>query len=260
MESKVSKKKKISSKVKSSAAVPLYKQLEMAIESDIQKGKWIQGQKINSESELGEKYQVSRITVRAALDELVQRGLLVRIQGKGTFVSKLTEKMHLSIGAASFAEICREANVKDGRKELLKTRDNATAEEASQLGLSEGAEIIRISRLFSGNGMPLMVTRDVILPEFDYLLELDFGKSQLNASMLSGGTIKEIRSAKRFVELCMCTFEECEMLGLVPGSSGILLRDIATDENGRPIRLTTNVINGERVAIEFDSPDYRRIS
>ena len=68
--------------------IPVYYQLKEMIKEKIADGTWQVGQCIASERELTEAYGVSRMTVRQALGELVQEGLLVREKGKGTFVCK----------------------------------------------------------------------------------------------------------------------------------------------------------------------------
>lgn len=69
-----------------SSAIPVYYQLKEAILKKIAAGVWKVGQCIDSERELSEHYGVSRMTIRQALGELVQQGVLVREKGKGTFV------------------------------------------------------------------------------------------------------------------------------------------------------------------------------
>ena len=68
-------------------SVPLYIQLEQIIKSKVLKGEFLPGNKIPTEKELCETYQVSTITVRQAILNLVKEGLLIRKQGKGTFIS-----------------------------------------------------------------------------------------------------------------------------------------------------------------------------
>lgn len=66
--------------------IPVYYQLKEAIKGKIAEGTWRVGDCIASERELSEKYEVSRMTIRQALGELVQEGILRREKGKGTFV------------------------------------------------------------------------------------------------------------------------------------------------------------------------------
>jgi len=66
--------------------IPVYFQLKEDIQRKITKGVWKVGQCIDSERELSQTYEVSRMTIRQALGELVQEGVLLREKGKGTFV------------------------------------------------------------------------------------------------------------------------------------------------------------------------------
>ena len=67
---------------------PLYLQLEEIIRGNIEKGLWLTDTKIPSEAELMEEYDLSRITVRNACNQLVKEGVLYRVAGKGTFVAQ----------------------------------------------------------------------------------------------------------------------------------------------------------------------------
>ena len=89
--------------------VPAYIQLKMILSSQIEAGVWKQGECILSERELSEIYGISRMTIRQALAELVQEGILIKKKGKGTFVSdtKFTQK-----NIMSFSEIIKEADKK----------------------------------------------------------------------------------------------------------------------------------------------------
>jgi GntR family transcriptional regulator len=84
--------------------IPVYYQLKEDIKEKISKGVWQVGQCIDSERELSEQYSVSRMTVRQALGELVQEGILHREKGKGTFVCEPKVKQR---DIMSFSEMVR---------------------------------------------------------------------------------------------------------------------------------------------------------
>ncbi|MEF3305004.1 GntR family transcriptional regulator [Paenibacillus sp. GYB003] len=67
--------------------IPLYKQIKQFILDNIRQSVWQPGDKTPSENELAAQFQVSRITIKNALQELIEEGLIYRVQGKGTFVS-----------------------------------------------------------------------------------------------------------------------------------------------------------------------------
>ncbi len=89
--------------------IPVYYQLKEDIKHKIAKGVWKVGQCIDSERELAENYEVSRMTIRQALGELVQEGILVREKGKGTFVCDPKVKQR---DMMSFSEIVKKAGMK----------------------------------------------------------------------------------------------------------------------------------------------------
>ena len=85
-------------------SIPVYYQLKEDILKKIREGVWKVGQCIDSERELSENYGVSRMTIRQALGELVQEGILVREKGKGTFVCEPKVKQK---DMMSFSEIIK---------------------------------------------------------------------------------------------------------------------------------------------------------
>lgn len=84
---------------------PLFAQVEKSLSAAITAGRFLPGERIPTEPELADMYGVSRITIRRAIDELCQHGMLVKRQGKGTFVRerKMARKIEHS---ASFSEAC----------------------------------------------------------------------------------------------------------------------------------------------------------
>lgn len=85
--------------------MPLYKQLFEVIEQQISDGELKEGQQLMTEAELSAEYGVSRITVRKALELLVEDGILVKRQGVGAFVAE--RKMHRRVeGIMGFTQNC----------------------------------------------------------------------------------------------------------------------------------------------------------
>lgn len=79
---------KPSAEAKPGTRMPLYKQIKQYVLNNIRQSVWQSNDKIPSENELAAKFKVSRITIKNALQELIEEGLIYRIQGKGSFVSK----------------------------------------------------------------------------------------------------------------------------------------------------------------------------
>ena len=86
------------------ASTPLYEQLKNAIRKEIDEKKYSSGDRMPSEAELEKLYNVSRITVRRAIKELCDEEVLVRRQGKGTFVIGEENRTRLDCGVKGFHE------------------------------------------------------------------------------------------------------------------------------------------------------------
>jgi GntR family transcriptional regulator len=133
---------------------PLYKEVKIRLTRDLAAGEWKAGDAIPSESKLAERFNVSIGTIRKAIDELVAERILLRQQGRGTFVATHTEDRTLFY----FFHIVG----KDGSRELpvtellsfRKSRSNASEEE--RLGLVRSAAVFRIQNVLKLGGKPVI--------------------------------------------------------------------------------------------------------
>src|SRR5574341_1099270 len=104
--------------------VPLYYQLREALLTLIKEGRLKEGDLIPTERELGERFQVSRITVRRAIDELAREGYLVTQQGKGTFVARPKIQRHMT-HMKSFSEEMADEGHRPGSRLLSLRHEKA---------------------------------------------------------------------------------------------------------------------------------------
>ena len=134
--------------------LPLYAQVETVISDRITNGSWPAGSRLPSEDSLVQEFAVSRTTIRAAIQSLVQRGLVEISRGKGTFVThpKITQELTELTG---FVEDMQAA----GRQPTAKVLDQqivaANQIVARRLALPQGAPVVRIQRVRLADGMPL---------------------------------------------------------------------------------------------------------
>ena len=144
----------------SATAQPLYKEVKLRITRALMAGEWRPGQAIPSESRLAMRFKVSLGTVRKAIDELVAEKIVVRQQGRGTFVATHTPDRTLFY----FFHIVG----KDGRKETPSTqmlsfeRARADADQAAKLMLVRGERVYRIRNLLHLSGQPILIDDIVI--------------------------------------------------------------------------------------------------
>ena len=140
---------------------PLYQQIKDLLVQALDRGDWKPGEAIPSETELALRFHVSQGTVRKAVDELASENLLIRRQGKGTFVSTHHEarvrfrflRLAPNLGEPQPAE----SQILDCR------RIRSSAEIARALDLKAGDPVVAIRRLLSFAGVPTVVD-DIFLP------------------------------------------------------------------------------------------------
>lgn len=141
--------------------LPLYEQIKQLILRALSDGEWQPGAAIPSEMELARRYQVSQGTVRKALDELVMDNILVRRQGKGTFVAT-----HADDGTAyRFLRLMSLSGEQEyPHSEFIAfSRGKADAQVASRLGVSPGSALAILRRVLTFSGAPV-VYDDIRLP------------------------------------------------------------------------------------------------
>lgn len=140
---------------------PLYLQLVDALEKEI-RGTMSAHDKLTSERELTQLYGVSRITVRLALKELEDRGLVYKKHGKGTFVSENSDSVVDLSSMYSFTEQMKKLGKEPETKVLSFQQIEVTDAIAKQMNLDTGASVYEIERLRLANKVPLMLERTYV--------------------------------------------------------------------------------------------------
>ena len=152
--------------MKKSAAAPafrpLYEQIKILLTQSLVAGEWKPGEAIPSEMELAARYQVSQGTVRKAIDELAGENIVVRRQGKGTFVASHSEPSY----QYRFLRVMPDSGdkVHPRNQFFALERARAGAEAARALGLDPGAPVVSFKRLMSFAGRPMILDEIVLEP------------------------------------------------------------------------------------------------
>ena len=147
---------------------PLYQQIKGLILQSLQSGEWKPGEAIPSEIELAGRYRVSQGTVRKAIDEMASDNLLVRRQGKGTFVATHAEQ-HVQYRFLKLVpdsgDLASEGPAQ--RRIVDCKRLRASAEIARALALRSGDTVLQVRRVLSFAGVPTIL-EDLWLPGFPF--------------------------------------------------------------------------------------------
>ena len=214
-------------------AKPLYAQVEEIIRQRLIDNYWNPGEALPSEIQLAAELGVSQGTVRKALNDMVAENLLVRHQGRGTFVSEHTERRALFL----FFNLVGE----DGTRTMPVSRmiscehRKATAEERRRLELAAGAEVITVLRLRSLHGEPTIVDRVTVSRALFPGLG-DHVKLPENLYRFYQGEYGiTITKAQERVRAVSATAQEAKLLNLDPGAPLLEIDRISLSLDARPV-------------------------
>jgi len=224
-------------------SVPLYKQIVKSINRKITTGEYPINSRIPSEVSLMEEYGVSRITIRTAITELVEDGVLERIQGKGTFVNS-PKSLYQADDRIGFSRSCQMSG-KIPKTELLKIEKIIPSESiGSFLGIPDGDHIICSKRLRYVDDYPTMIETNYYPLKFEFLFSENLNNS-LFAIMAKHGLY--IGDAIRTLEVCTPTREEIAILGLSTSKALLLFKDKQFDKEGKPLFFSKQIYRTDRM-------------
>lgn len=199
---------------------------------------------IPSERALAQQLGVSRMTVRAAVEDMVNEGLLIRRQGRKTVVAD--RKINRAAGFTSFSEEMRLRGWQPTsavRQVATLLADVATA---AQLELPVGARVILIERLRLADDEPLaQETVYLSYSRFPELAGMDLASCSLYELLASRYGVRPVY-AEESVEAVLMTTEQARLFGLERGSPALLSRRITRDETGTVVEAATSLYRGDR--------------
>lgn len=228
------------------SVIPLYHQLKERLKDSISKGHWKSGDKIPSENQLMDQYQVSRNTAKKAIEELVQEGSLYRIQGKGTFVAKPKLQQSL-MGFYSFSKVIKEKgmNPKDIILKISEVQPSSKVKEALQI--KDDDMVIELQRLRCVDDEPYILESSYIpknvVPNKEELKKLE----RLSLyDLLDQHFNVVVTRAKEAFEPVLIRADESWYLQTKEGLPALLLERTAFDANGLPVEFCRSIVRGDR--------------
>ena len=223
------------------SANPLYRQLMQRIRADIASGMYPVHSRIPSEAALGEKYQISRVTVRKALAELTEEGLLRRMQGKGTFVCAPRLKTSLR-EVTSFHEACRMMGCVPDTRVISAQIIHAEDDVRESLEL-QGDEAVEMIRLRLADDTPVMLETNCFPMRYATLLSEELDGSLYHLLSKQG---VEAASGVHEISLCHATPQQAKLLEVEVGTALLRLDQVIFDQHGAPLHTSHQVIRGDR--------------
>jgi GntR family transcriptional regulator len=227
--------------------LPKYYQLKEIIRDLIEKEGVGAGRAIPPERELCDRYGVSRMTARQAVMELVNEGLLYRVQGLGTFVAEA--KVRQEAGRlTSFTQDMRERGMRVSSEVLEMGMEEAGPVAAKKLGIEAGEKIVRIRRVRNADGKPMALeTSHLLYEEARGVLEADLSERSLYEELGRAGV--RIAEADQSYEAVLVNEAEGDHLGVPVGSPALLMERVAYDVEGHPFEYVKSVYRGDRYRV-----------
>lgn len=217
---------------------PLYKQIKELLLESLEAGEWKPGESIPSEVELASLYQVSQGTVRKAIDELAAESVLIRRQGKGTFVATHHEDEVRYRFLRLASRHGQEKKEKPASKFLACDFRQAEQLELDLLELPPGSEVIEIDRVMRFDDKPV-VFEQIILPAESFKdLNLATLQKQLPLYGLfeSNFGVSMIRAEEQLYAVA-ANAEVSELLGVPEGYPLLAINRIAYTYGDKPIEI-----------------------
>lgn len=230
--------------------IPIYFQIEEHIKQLIEKGELKPGDAIPSERSYTETFQVSRMTVRQALSNLVQSGYLYRQKGKGTFVSERKIEQTLQ-GLTSFTEDMKARGMQPGSRLLGFNLVPASSTIAAKLKIAEHDPIYEIKRIRLANALPMAyettyisanlvkgLTEEIVNQSLYHYIE-----RELNMT---------IHHATQTIEAAIVGKDVMDELNLEKGAPVLLIQRHSFLANDQPLELVHSIYRADRYKFVID--------
>lgn len=225
------------------SVIPLYFQVKEYLRSQIQSGQYKVDELIPSERELAEEFEINRLTVRQAINELVQEGLLYRQRGVGTFVSSPKIEQPLT-RLTNFSNDMINRGAVPGAQVVSVTIIPATKQIASNLHIEAGDEVLEIVRVRTADGEPMCLERSYLSYKLAYPLH---GMDMENVSLYH---LLETKCGLKLVK----AVQTIEAAAVRPEEAGIL--EMGIHEAVMLIERTTYA-EGIEYPVEYVKSSYR---
>ena len=236
--------------------VPLHMQILEALERRIQSGELRDSDMLPSETTLMKQYEVSRITVRQALANLEQRGMIYRRQGLGTFVRTPHINQKLDQGAKTIVEALREDGIEPEVRVLGLQQVTAPPQVAEILGI-DGEPVSLLRRVYLRDGVPIALV-DLYLPlamsgvgevlcREDHLKETTYSVFERELNI-------KIKEAKHIIHSTVLDQEAADILAMEPGATCLTMDRITFSENGSVLEVMKYYYRADTFQFEITLP------
>jgi GntR family transcriptional regulator len=221
---------------------PLYLQLRKSIEDAVNRGLIGPGDALPSERDIALKADISRVTVRKAVQDLVKGGILVQRHGSGTFVAPRMERVEQSLSRlTSFTEDMARRGMAVRSAFLDRGLYAPSPDEMMVLGLSSNELVARVARLRIANDTPLAIERASLSARV--LPDPEAVGASLYAALQSTGN-RPVRAVQR-ISAANLGETDAWLLEVPAGVAGLHIERISYLASGKVIEFTRSIYRGD---------------
>lgn len=208
------------------------------------------GDALPSEAELCDRFGVSRMTARHAIEQLAQEGLVMRRRGQGTFVA--SRPMHRRPGVfLSFSEEMARRGMVASSRLLGAVLGRSRPEEADALGLAPKSDVVRVSRVRVADGRPIAIEEAVLPGRLAAVLSHDLEHGSLHAALLEEYGLVA-RRAWGTITARLARASEVTLLDLPPHAALLVELRVIADGEGQPFERTETRYVADRYVIDVE--------
>lgn len=227
-----------------------HRQIIDALTKDIREGRLKSYDRLPSEKELCEQWQASRSTVRKAMDQLADHGNILRVPGKGSFVSS-PKISHDAAQILSFSEKMKAQGLDVVTKLIQKEIVEPSAEIVEALKLAKGDRVLKIQRLRIVKDQPLALQTAYMPSNIgEELMKADLETKSLNYLLQEKCQIRLSRS-DILIEVPILSAKEKQLLGNPQVPIFLAVVGLTFDQHDQPIRFSRGIFRGDRVRLKM---------
>ncbi len=243
--------RKVRSMLDKNSPKPLYVQLEEILRASIHSGEWAPNHAIPSELELSRTYGVSRMTARAVVTQLVNDGLLRRVQGKGTFVmeQKIPTK---SLAYMGIREQLERLGYQTTTRLLAFRQIEAGPRLAEVFGAMPGDPVHFIERLRFIDDMPISLHRSYLPKALTPTLTDERLEREQLCVILQNEFNLKTATVSETLESVLASPEEAQLFKVGKHFPLLMLEDVNKTAPGRVFEYTKVLFRGDKVKLSFD--------
>lgn len=224
------------------APFPLYLQVKDLLEEKVISGDWPKGYRIPTEKELAELFDVSTITVKRAVLDLVREGLLYRQRGKGTFV---TSKVETDIQGLVTLKSGENENIKYPHRLVEFERKIASPLIAKELELNEGDEVYKLTRIKMNASKPVVLEYTYLVANMVPDLTIQMIQDELLYSIFQNEYNIELDQAKIYFSLLHANREEAELLEVPEEDSLFVIKRFTRTKQNELVEYSKFIVGQE---------------